>query len=108
MLTSCTARADVPRAPVVLELFTSQGCSSCPPADELLPELAAAPGVIALAFHVDVWDDLGWKNPFSSPQWTARQESYVEKLGGGPYTPQLVVNGRAHVVGSDRRRAKAA
>jgi hypothetical protein len=99
-------RADA--APVVLELFTSQGCSSCPRADELLPELAAQPGVIALAFHVDYWDDLGWKDAFSSPRWTARQQAYSETLGAGPYTPQLVVGGQTHVNGSDRTRALAA
>jgi hypothetical protein len=93
---------------VVIELFTSQGCSSCPPADALLPELAAEPGVIALAFHVDYWDGLGWKDAFSSPRWTARQAAYAERLGAGPYTPQLVVDGRTHVVGSDRTRARAA
>ncbi len=108
-LAGCAAaRADDPRAPVVVELSTSQGCSSCPPADALLPELAARPGVIALAFHVDYWDDLGWKDAFSSPRWTARQTGYGAVLGADPYTPQLVVAGRSHVVGSDRARALAA
>jgi hypothetical protein len=104
LLVAGAARADA----VVVELFTSQGCSSCPPADKLLPELAARPSVIALAFHVDYWDHLGWKDTFSSPRWSARQAAYAQVLGGGPYTPQLVVNGRAHVVGSDRARALAA
>jgi hypothetical protein len=108
-LAGCTAaRAADKGGPVVIELFTSQGCSSCPAADELLPELAAQPGVIALAFHVDYWDGLGWKDAFSSPRWTARQAGYGAVLRSGSYTPQLVVGGRAHVVGSDRGRARAA
>jgi hypothetical protein len=103
------ARADDARSPVVLELFTSQGCSSCPPADALLTELAASrPGVIALAFHVDYWDSLGWKDEFSSPEWSARQASYGAALRSQPYTPQLVIEGRTHVVGSSRIRALAA
>lgn len=93
---------------VILELFTSQGCSSCPPADALLSDLGARPGVIALAYHVDYWDDLGWKDPYSSPQWSARQAELSGALGAGLYTPQLVVNGRAQVVGSSRAKAEAA
>jgi hypothetical protein len=91
----------------VLELFTSEGCSSCPPADALLAALGARNDVIALAFHVDYWDDLGWKDPFGSPRWSARQAGYAAALDSGTYTPQLVVNGRTHVVGSDRLRAEA-
>ncbi len=96
--------------PVVLELFTSQGCSSCPPADRLLGELvdSGALGdraVIAMAFHVDYWNDLGWADPFSRAQWSQRQRQYADSLGeAGVYTPQLVIGGRAHVVGSDRRK----
>lgn len=105
---------------LVLELFTSQGCSSCPPADRLLAELAqqgtvargegqAAAKVVALAFHVDYWDYLGWRDPFSSAAWSARQRDYAAALGErGVYTPQLVIGGRAHVVGSDRRKLAAA
>ncbi|HUS62981.1 MAG TPA: DUF1223 domain-containing protein [Kofleriaceae bacterium] len=95
---------------VLVELFTSQGCSSCPSADEHLAELGREEGIVALAFHVDYWDDLGWKDPFSSEAWTGRQRQYARALGEGGriYTPQLVVNGRAHVVGSDRRGAAAA
>ena len=87
--------------PVVLELFTSQGCSSCPPADELLRELAKQPGVIALAYHVDYWDRLGWRDPFSSREWSERQGEYarVMKLDS-VYTPQIVINGSKQMVGS--------
>ena len=94
-------------APVVIELFTSQGCSSCPPADALLGRLAKAGHsegrpVIALAFHVDYWNDLGWADPFSMPAWTARQQQYAHALGGDRvYTPELVVGGGAGMVGSD-------
>lgn len=94
-----------PSRPVVVELFTSQGCSSCPPADALLGEIASRPDVIALAFHVDYWDYIGWKDPFAAPDFTARQRDYVRALGlRGPYTPQAVIDGRLDVVGSDRGR----
>ena len=87
--------------PVVVELFTSQGCSSCPPADELLSELRHEPGVIPLAFHVDYWDNYNWRDPFSSKQWTQRQQMYVGSMKlPSAYTPQAVVNGRVQVVGS--------
>lgn len=93
-----------PRAgkePVVLELFTSQGCSSCPPADALLRELAKEPGVIALAYHVDYWNRLGWRDPFSSRQWSERQGEYVRALKlDSAYTPQVVINGSRQMVGS--------
>ncbi len=89
--------------PVVLELFTSQGCSSCPPADALLRELGAREDVVALSFHVDYWNRLGWRDPYSHPSWSMRQEEYVRALGGDTlYTPQLVINGSHDVVGSDR------
>jgi len=94
-------------APVVIELFTSQGCSSCPPADALLGQLAkaghsAGRPIVALAFHVDYWNDLGWTDPFSLPAWTARQQQYARSLGGDRvYTPELVVGGGAGMVGSD-------
>jgi hypothetical protein len=93
---------------VVVELFTSQGCSSCPPAETLLTELGQQPNVIALSFHVDYWDKLGWRDPFSSKAWTARQAMYAETLGHDLYTPQLVVNGREDVVGSRAERVRAA
>ena len=86
--------------PVVLELFTSQGCSSCPPADALLGELAKRDEVVTLAFHVDYWDYIGWKDPFGDPLHTARQRAYAAHLGQRTiYTPQLVVDGAGHVVG---------
>ena len=89
--------------PVVVELFTSQGCSSCPPADALLGELAQRPEVIALGFHIDYWDALGWKDPLSSPAATARQRDYARQFGRHQvYTPQLVVDGSEEAVGSDR------
>jgi hypothetical protein len=92
--------------PVVLELFTSQGCSSCPPADRLLAELGRRDDVIALSFHVDYWNDLGWDDPFSSPRWSQRQQSYGQELPSRIYTPQLVVHGRQHLVGSNERAVR--
>jgi hypothetical protein len=89
--------------PVVIELFTSQGCSSCPPADALLGELARKPNVIALAYHVDYWDDLGWKDPFAIPEAVQRQRGYVRRLSrSGAFTPQAVVSGDTSLVGSNR------
>ncbi|MFN0023541.1 MAG: DUF1223 domain-containing protein, partial [Parvularculaceae bacterium] len=89
--------------PVVVELFTSQGCSSCPPAEALMRELAKRPGLVALEWHVDYWDDLHagssgkWKDPFSSADHTARQRAYNRALRGtgGAYTPQMVIDGAA-------------
>ena len=88
-----------PRA--VVELFTSQGCSSCPPADELLQTLAADPEVIALSFPVDYWDYLGWKDTLASPRNSERQRAYAKARGDGAiYTPQAVINGKLHVNGA--------
>jgi hypothetical protein len=96
--------------PVVLELFTSEGCSSCPPADELLSRIgSSATGVIPLAYHVDYWDRLGWSDPFSSSQWTARQVVYTRAMElSGPYTPQSVIGGNWQCVGSDPRAVASA
>ena len=82
-------------APVVLELFTSEGCSSCPPADELISELgASSKSVIPLAYHVDYWNHLGWADPFSSRQWSERQSDYARAMNlDGEYTPQMVISG---------------
>lgn len=91
-------------APVLVELFTSQGCSSCPPADRLLTRLVEQDRVIALAFHVDYWNYIGWTDPFSSKTWSDRQRGYAAVFGSNRiYTPQLVVNGRWEAVGSDAR-----
>ena len=94
--------------PVVLELFTSQGCSSCPPADALLGQLTRRSDVIALAWHVDYWNHLGWRDPFASRQATVRQREYGRQLGSGVFTPALVVDGAAVVVGSERASVEAA
>ncbi|WP_298260147.1 thioredoxin family protein [Bradyrhizobium sp.] len=89
--------------PVVVELFTSQGCSSCPPANAYLNELSRGRrDVLALAFHVTYWDRLGWKDPFSMEAATDRQAAYGRRFGDGSYTPEIVVDGAAGMVGSDR------
>ncbi len=107
LLTPAAAHA-APR-PTVLELFTSESCSSCPPADNLLAELARTrPDLLPLAFHVDYWNALSWKDHFSSPAATARQRRYAAAIGSEVYTPQLVVNGRWQAVGSDRAAVTAA
>ena len=101
-------------APLLVELFTSQGCSSCPPADQLLAEVARAGHIdgrpiAALAYHVDYWNDLGWVDPYSAPAWTDRQRAYARsgpKLG--VYTPELVIGGEVGVVGSQSGRVTAA
>src|SRR6202165_3951456 len=102
----CPAHAD-PRA--VVELFTSQGCSSCPPADQIIGELAKDPSVIALSMPIDYWDYLGWKDTLADARFSARQKAYSQMRGDREvYTPQVVVNGSAHVVGSDRAGIESA
>ena len=104
-----TAISENPKAPIgkskgfaVLELFTSQGCSSCPPADAILGKYATQnnPEIIPLAFHVDYWDRLGWKDPYSKKEYTERQQEYASILGSSVYTPQIVINGANELVGS--------
>ena len=88
----------------VVELFTSQGCNSCPPADEFFAELAAKENIIALAYHVDYWDYLGWQDTLSRKENTERQYDYMRAFGSrSVYTPQAVINGRSHVNGASRK-----
>jgi hypothetical protein len=110
------ARADEPSGGAasrvaVVELFTSEGCSSCPPADEVLGDLARRSDrpVYALGFHVDYWDNLGWPDRAASPDNTTRQRTYAHAFGaGGLYTPQMIVDGTEQFTGSDRAKAEAA
>jgi hypothetical protein len=93
------ARAD---SPVVVELFSSQGCSACPPADALLAELATRDDVIALGLHVDYWDYIGWADTFASPQFTRRQYAYARAAGRNMvYTPQMIIGGNNRVMGNE-------
>jgi hypothetical protein len=124
LLSACArppaARQDPPAKPgsappfAVVELFTSEGCSSCPPADQHLADIEADArsrhkNVFALSFHVDYWNYLGWQDPFSDARYSERQKLYAEALSGGQlYTPQMVVNGREEFVGSARAKASDA
>jgi hypothetical protein len=108
-----SAPRSAPRSdgPVVVELFTSQGCSSCPPADRLLSRLSEDPAlagrVVPLSFHVDYWNYIGWQDPFSSERWSDRQKRYARAFGSSRiYTPQLVVNGASECVGSDEQEVR--
>jgi hypothetical protein len=95
------AAVSAQQGPVVVELFTSQGCSSCPPADNLMQKLAKREDVIALALHVDYWDYIGWKDAFADPAYTKRQKAYAYAAGKTMvYTPQMIVNGIDDVVGA--------
>ena len=112
VLTSARPAPGPAAVPVVVELFTSEGCSSCPAADAALRELETAqpvPGVevIALGQHVDYWNRLGWQDPFSAPAFTQRQRDYAAGFGAGSYTPQAVVNGQYEFVGSRRQQLTA-
>lgn len=96
--------ASAPTRPIVLELFTSQGCSSCPPAEAYLGQLSTRPDVIALAFHVDYWDDQGWRDRFALRQSVERQDIYARNLHHSTvYTPELVIDGRSDAIGADSR-----
>jgi len=108
LVASCAlANAGEPRA--LIELFTSQGCSSCPPADKLLGDLANDPSVVALSLPIDYWDYLGWKDTLASPGHSARQRAYARVRGDREvYTPQIVVNGATHVLGSDKAAVERA
>lgn len=102
-----SARAAEP-IDVVVELFSSQGCNSCPPGDRLLGELRDRPGVLALTFHVDYWDYLGWKDTLAGPDFSQRQYDYAKARGDmDVYTPQMVVNGTKQMVGSQRSEVYA-
>ncbi len=103
------ARAEAQTSPTLVELFTSQGCSSCPPADAFVGDLAGRDDVIALSMHVTYWDYIGWKDPFGSEAATDRQKAYGRRLRRGRiYTPQMVIDGTYEEVGSNRRAVKRA
>ncbi len=93
------------KRPVIVELFTSQGCSSCPPADAYFKALKDQPDVVALSYHVDYWDYLGWRDTLGSPECSQRQYDYAKSRGDkNVYTPQTIINGGGHFVGSQRAR----
>lgn len=101
LLAGSNAGAAPPVGPLAVELFTSQGCSSCPPADLQLGKLARRPDIVALSFHVDYWDYIGWKDRFASKETTARQRAYARTLKQRyVYTPEMVVDGRVHEPGT--------
>ncbi len=103
LLLAASAAVAMERPRGVVELFTSQGCSSCPPADRILGDLARDPSLVVITMPVDYWDYIGWKDTLASPQCTARQKGYAAARGDGQvYTPQAVIDGVSHVVGADR------
>lgn len=104
-MASCLVRPSLAGVPpsVIVELFTSQGCTSCPPADNILSELRGMPGVIVMAYHVDYWDYLGWQDTLANPEFSQRQYDYAKFRGDmDVYTPQIIVNGAVHLVGSKK------
>lgn len=104
LMLAAAAAAAAGARPAVVELYTSQGCSSCPPADALLGEIATREDVLALSFHVDYWDKLGWRDPFSLPEARQRQLDYVRRFGQDwVYTPDMVIDGHIDVLGVDRQ-----
>jgi hypothetical protein len=103
------AQASENPSPVLIELFTSQGCSSCPPADKLAAILDTEPGITVVSLNVDYWDYLGWRDTLAKPEYTARQMAYAHSRGDKDvYTPQMVINGALHAVGSSRQSVDAA
>jgi hypothetical protein len=107
VLAACSAAIALPAAhaetKAAIELFTSQGCSSCPPADKLMGEFAADPAIVPISLPIDYWDYLGWKDTLADPRNTARQKAYAKVRGDHEvYTPQVVINGSMHALGSDK------
>jgi hypothetical protein len=108
-LVASPVSASVAKRPTIVELFTSQGCSSCPPADIFMEELSEIDGVIALSYNVDYWDYLGWRDTLGSPAHSQRQYDYAKARGDmDVYTPQMIVDGSSHYVGSEKAAVKAA
>ncbi len=106
---AASAHAADAKHPTVVELFQSQGCSSCPPAAANINALASRPDILALSFGVTYWDDLGWKDIYATPQYTARQWDYARGLRhSNVWTPQVVINGRSDIVGTERKSLEAA
>jgi hypothetical protein len=109
MMGMCFPNAHAAPRPMVVELYTSQGCINCPEADAVLKQLRDNPNILALSFHVHYWDRMGWKDPWSSEFNTARQRAYQQTLGlSTVYTPQMIIEGRSSVIGSDREAIKQA